>query len=212
MQIDAHIRHSVDKAREISESYETYVLSPCFPRSADLLIWILQQYLNLKIQLNVLEIPAQGNSIRALIAVSEGHFEIYLLGGMPHDLHRVVVCKELFHAVLDSEDYRNMALYKHLSECVMPSPDECRDPSPAKISEIMAEVAAMEFLFPYRERVTCKKLIAAGKLNFERIAEEYMIPQFLVERYMSEEWLQYMSMLLNDEAEPEESASSFANA
>jgi hypothetical protein len=118
----------------------------------------------------------------------EDRFEIYLLAGMNYCWRRYVLCKEYFHAIIDGDDYRNMNIYDHLKEVSISFPDGKSRPDSPVQSEMLAEIAAMEFLFPYGERVSH---VANGNLDFANIAEHYKIPQFFVERYLSVEWMAY---------------------
>src|SRR5579862_3248770 len=186
------IRFCLDKAAEIAEQYRLYVLdSNNAKKSLDDLLWICEEYLKLKIFRGVLKnMPASESSIRGLYILLDDSFEIYLLSDMNFCWTRFVLCKELFHGLMDKEEYRNSMIYGHIKEVVEKFPEAQSHPSPAAVSELLAEIAAMEFLYPYRERLTD----IAGKTNIDylAIAEHYKIPQYYVEKYLGEGWIKYL--------------------
>lgn len=192
------IRFCVDKAEEIVEHYLHYVLSGEYPRSVDDLLYICEQYLQLKINWSFLPIPAQSSSIRGFYLSNHTHADIFLLSGMNPCWNRFVLCKELFHVLLEKEDNRSIRIFDHLSEVAMKFPEPDSHPSASAVSELLAELAAMQFLFPYSERVLIKKNAESSgvSLDFLKIAHEYKIPQVYVERYLSEPWMAYMRALL----------------
>jgi hypothetical protein len=63
-----------------------------------------------------------------------------------------VLCKELFHVILDQERYRTIQIFDHLVE-VMASPPIHDDAKSGigVISENMAEISAMQYMLPYVE-------------------------------------------------------------
>ena len=55
----------------------------------------------------------------------------------------------------------------------------------------MAEIAALEFLFPYKERFiqsTCPKT----QEEMLKIATFYRVPLVMVEKYMSDPWMEFL--------------------
>ena len=64
------------------------------------------------------------------------------------------------------------------------------EPAESVAVEFFAEVAAMEFLFPYCCRI--KELAGQFNGNFLAIAEKYRTPQVLVEKYLSKGYMEFL--------------------
>lgn len=187
------LRCCLDKAAEMATHYETYILDgKNVQRSIEDTVWICQEYLNLKIEQNELPIPAARSSIRALYLAYDDHYEIYLLEGMNYCWNRFVLCKELFHVLLDTEEYRNTKIYQHLEEMGLKAPEPGQEPKSPAVSELMAEIAAMEFMFPYKDRVTIRK---NGEVDYAQVAERFKIPQYYVEKYLADGWMDYLGAI-----------------
>lgn len=185
------IRFCLDKADEIASQYILYVLnSGGFHRSVDDMVWLCNEYLKVEVKKKQLNLPSADSSIRGLYVATDVGYEIYLLEGMNFCWNRFVLCKELFHVLLDSEEYRTMYIYGHLKDVANSFPQLMAEPGRATVSELMAEIAAMEFLFPYKERAFQRT--DNNPLDYLAIADYYKVPQFYVERYLSKSWMDYL--------------------
>ena len=102
---------------------------------------------------------------------------------------RLVLSKELFHVILDDESTRHQTV-NHLLEDISAhiSVDNEDRPKPEKPlqTEFMAEIAAMEFLFPFRERVIKAK---SNEIDYSQVAEQYKVPRRFVELYLSQSFM-----------------------
>ena len=188
------LKTCLDKAAELTEQYKLYVLdSAAFPRSMESFLQICIDYLNHRIHVYTLKpLPKEvSESVRALcISNDDGTYEIHLQADLNICWHRFVLCKELFHVLLDAPEYRNMEISKHLEEFLLPMPEGPPKTYLPGSSELMAEIAAMEFLFPYAER---KALLDSGKpINYLDVATYYRIPQALVEQYLYQPWMAFV--------------------
>jgi Zn-dependent peptidase ImmA (M78 family) len=171
----------IGKAHEIAEHYQRYVLpGDAVLRSMDELQPLVGQYVGKGVEIRALDRSADGSSIMGMCAVFDDHFEIYILAELTDDLRRFVLCKELFHVVLDSERSRNGDIYEHLVEVATTFPVVDSQPNCAAAWEVLAEAAAMEFMFPYKERAAC---LASGNFDPAVVAKRYGIPQIFVEAY-----------------------------
>lgn len=186
------IRICLDKAREMGEHYVLYVLQRDFPRSVVDLKWICEEYLHLRIRPRLLPLPAAQSSIRGLYMSTPDGYEIYLLSGMNYCWNRFVFCKEMFHVLLDKDEYRNMQIYEHIEEVALKFPEPRSHPSQAAVSELMAEIAAMEFLFPFKDRLLQLGGKPLDQVDSLAIAQLYKIPQYYVEKYLSQPWMEYI--------------------
>ncbi|CAE6728687.1 hypothetical protein XAC301_11230 [Xanthomonas arboricola pv. corylina] len=173
---------------EVVEHYRGQVLHhDRTMRSVEDLAWIVGEFLQKKVTLDTLKVPSAGKWIRATCIVNDdGSYEIYTLSGLDYDARRFIVCKELFHVILDEEGRRNMDTYSHLQEVTSTFPIPNSVPNSAAVCEYLAEAAAMEFLFPYVEREAT--ITAAGRAgpNHAEVAARYGIPQEYVESYLAD--------------------------
>ncbi len=188
-----HISGAIENAKEIKEQYEMYVLNgKTFPRSVDDLLWICTEYLEKDVETHDLEGISLDSTIRGTFIYNEKYnrYEIYLSGEPTECKKRFVLCKELFHVLLDDDKFRNMDIYSHLENIMLTDPAMSSPPGQSVISEQMAEWAAMEFLFPYEHRI--HQLASYHNIpdkEFIDIAREFMVPQYLVEKYLSEQYM-----------------------
>ena len=104
---------------------------------------------------------------------------------------RFTVCKELFHAVLDRDEYRSMEIFHHIENITLSFPDDDSTPSKPVACEFLAEVAAMEFLFPYQNR---ELILKTTDIAPRDIAEQYKIPCLMVERYLSTDYMEKLKL------------------
>ena len=169
---------------EVSELYEMYVRgdSKATRRSVDDLLWLCGQHLGKTIKIEYASIPEDGTSIKAgFLALGDGTYMIGLVEGMSDEDERFVLCKELFHVMFDHEGIRNIDLATHLAEyaSLFQAPDCEGEPQCSVAWESLAEIAAMEFLFPYDQRVA--SVNGGTTLDFGRLATRYGIPRYYVE-------------------------------
>ena len=174
----------VELANELCEYYNFDAMVNCTKKSLDDLIRFTRTFLGKDVQIKDLELRTNPDTTfrGVMLPRNDTHYEIYVLKEADEDLRRLVTCKELFQAALDSPDIRNLDLYDHISALVY---QDMQDPSLAVIAELMAEVAAMQFLYPYADRVEDIKRINEKQTSSEKIAESYGIPLFYVEKYLT---------------------------
>jgi hypothetical protein len=84
-----------------------------------------------------------------------------------------------------------MSIRDHIEELAVVFPDGHQPALPA-VAEKLAEVAAIESLFPYRSRVDALKNDNRN-VDFRDIAERYKIPLVFVERYLSLRLMTFLS-------------------
>lgn len=124
-----------------------------------------------------------------IATTNDGRYEICIVPGkgMTNCWKRFALCKELFHVMLDSESSRCIVLKDHLQDFTSSILGLDVDANESSRNEVMAEFAAMEFLFPYVKRLDSIKDVAAAqnaKDAYIEIAEKFKIPRLLVEEYL----------------------------
>lgn len=181
------VRHCLDKAAEMTEQYKLYVLAAAgFPRSVDDLLWLCQQYQQKVITMEMLDLTDR-TIIGAHLNLST-NYVVIVGSNLNYCWQRFVLCKELFHVLLDAPEYRSMSIYEHLEEVKTTFPLIDSRPGPSAVCEAMAEIAAMEFLFPYEARVV--ELAQNPSPDYLAIAQKYKIPQVFVEEFLSPSYME----------------------
>jgi hypothetical protein len=109
-------------------------------------------------------------------------YEIVYLKDLNNCWMRFCLCKELFHILLQDSSNCSADLKSHVGD-VFTVGIESLDSSGKKSTqvEIAAEIAAMEYLFPYVDR---KRWASSTNIDFMNIANKYLIPRDYVERYL----------------------------
>jgi len=190
-----HIRFSLDKAAEMIRIYKSRSTNPeYFPRSVNDFHILCEEYLEHKI---VLKRPKgrKGGTVLAAFLSYPTEDRIGLVSEDDYNFcrDRFIRCKELFHAITNLSQYRNMDIFKHVQNMVVPTPGRPGTLPPlSSISEQMAEIAAGEFLFPYTERLKHGSSIKTLD-EYKAIAEKYKAPRVYVEMFLSSEWMLYIS-------------------
>ena len=184
---DTDVRQCLAKVHEMVEQYNLYSRANHHTqRSVDDLEWLCGEYLQKKVSVYDLELEVGDFMIRGMFAALEDKsYEIYLLAELGDRERRFVKCKELFHVILDDERCRNMEIYGHLQLSVQAFSIDDDSPDSPVAWEMLAEIAAMEFLLPYAAR---QEIAAAanGNIDYADVAHRYGIPQQYVEDYLSD--------------------------
>jgi hypothetical protein len=189
---EADLDYCLDKAREIAEQYKLYNIAGDDPlRAVDKLTKICRTYLEKNIQVWELEINKDDSPVlgSAILLKEENSYDICHVAGLNYCWQRFVTCKELFHAILDEEKYRKMNISEHVDEVTVAFPEIDSTPGDSVIAEALAEIAAMEFLFPYECR---EREIAArdGNIDCRAVAERFKVPLVFVEKYLSQPYME----------------------
>lgn len=183
-----NVQDCLHAARNLQEQYRLYVLAGDRPdKSMDDLIWVFREYLDCELEINLLEEPVANQSVFGHYLKLEAKCVINVQPRLELPMTRFVTVKELFHVVLDEEACRIIKIEEHLAEVFATFPVPDSTPGFNVVSEILAEIAAMEFMFPYARRR--EELARADNPDFGAIAEKYGIPQALVEQYMGQDYM-----------------------
>lgn len=173
---------TLEIAAEYSETYDRYVLAAdSRPRTTDDLVWVCTQILGKQIRLHQLELDVNARNVEAVCFANEdGSFDIGVLAGMSPEEERFVVCKEIFHALLDREECRNINLFEHVASTLDAQADHLAVPTRAAAAEELAVIGALEFIFPYSAREAMMNA-ADGRIDAEALAARYSIPRRLID-------------------------------
>ncbi len=144
---------------------------------ADLLD-VCTRYLGKKIRTYTHNTPWDKGSIVAFNVAYEDYYDICLLGELNYCYSKFALCKELFHVIIDNPEFQSIDYGTRINQCiiggVLLGPDS---------NEYVAEIAAMEYLFPFKDR---EAILKQTDIDFDTIALTYRIPRLLVETYLNE--------------------------
>jgi Zn-dependent peptidase ImmA (M78 family) len=188
MQIEKkELQYCIKRALEISEVYRLRFIGGCaFPLSVDNLVDLVQSHENKSVSINLIELSYDSEEVRGFYLAFESEYKIFLLEGQNRCWIRFVQSKELFHVLLDNDEYRNINLEDLIDDTSNSFQTDDAVPDKPAVSEMLAEIAAMQFLFPYSDRL---ELLNNNNVNYLQIAQTYKVPQVLVERYMSPSYM-----------------------
>lgn len=182
-----HLQRCLDKVREIVDQYQLSHIGaddPC--RSVGNLKATVETYLDCRIQVLAMPLAAKENVVHGMfIMKGSNSFDICYVSDLEHDWRRFVVCKELFHILLDQESYRDMDILEHVLALTTYFPQDDSKPRASVVAEFLAEVAAMEFLLPRVARLQVLK----DSIALATVSSRYHVPLLFVERYLSESWM-----------------------
>lgn len=184
------IQFCINRAQEAYAQYRLRVLNAdSFERAVDGLIGVARDVLGKNVQLIELDLDKDDTTTWGACITFEDRYDVCTVKGLNYCWQRFITCKEVFHTILDKDEYRNSSLCAHIDEAVsvFPDPTYSDKPSVAVMAEQLAEIAAMEFLFPYHRRQ--KELEKGEDVNYRTIASRYKVPLVLVERYLSEGYM-----------------------
>ena len=123
---------------------------------------------------------------------SEKLAKIYVSGGQASEMVRYVLTKEMCHIVVDQPNERSphgdrtiAAILNFMSSELMPF---FGDENNQIRSEQLAELAAIEFLYPYELRGPDRLKIRPTGASYSSLARHYGIPEFVVARALSKSY------------------------
>ncbi len=189
----SELKSCLDKAQELLAICETY---PNFKTESERDVFVLQEAASklLKAPIEIIELdiyradtPVFGNCM----PMSDGSFQINHVSGLSYCWTRFVICKELFHALIDDPKYRRLDVETHLDNLTLAFPDHESKADLASVSEFLTEVAAMEFLFPYKLRL---EELATESPNFKDLSKKYRVPQVHVDKYLGAPYMENLKM------------------
>lgn len=187
---EIYLRDSIRSAKDIAHQYQLTFLGADDPqRHVDNLLSLYSGYLAKPVP-NIYEaadIEHDESAVYSMaVMLNEEDLDIVLVKGLNHCWRRFATAKEVFHAVLDREEFQSLDLGTLVEQVLTEFPNHDHPATAAVQAEFLAEVATMEFLFPYAARL---KELERGILDFHSIALRYRIPRVKVERYLSQEYM-----------------------
>ncbi|MDN7805428.1 ImmA/IrrE family metallo-endopeptidase [Burkholderia gladioli] len=182
---NAELQVCLAKAADIADIYKLHYLnSNATIRSVDSLVDLIGKHQQKNVLVKETNLPAEGEPIKGFYVAFDDRYEVVVLAGQNYCWKRFVLCKELFHVILDDDEYRSMELGNLVDEYINALPQPIAA-NPPVAHELVAEICAMEFLFPYAERLA----LSQAQTDAADIAERYKVPRVYVERYLSQRYM-----------------------
>ena len=168
------------KVQHVQEEYSQYTLSG---KTNVLSIEDLYRVVGNMYQLRITktQVPFEGNFLRGLMERYEASIKIRIRMNQTDDWKRFTAVKELCHVIIDEkEDWSTdgvTTIKDLLMEYFLGDGEEAKR---ASQSEMMAEMAAVELLYPYE----CRASDLRDKVSFVKIASYHGLPQAMVSRVL----------------------------
>ncbi len=175
------------KVELIREEYHAKVLNGDQAMlSIESLRWVLESMYQRRILTSL--VPFEGEFIRGMVERWKDRLQIYVRANQPRDWLRFTAVKEMCHAFIDEPADWSTEGVKTLDGVLVEYrlTEGAVAPRTAQ-SEIFAELAAIELLYPYDDRVRDLAKLAApnADLSITKIANYYGIPTAMVSRALA---------------------------
>ncbi len=182
---------ALKKVRVVREHLQHHCAAPQEPvlRIMDLK-WAIEEVYSLSIKLEKVSFDAEhiGGTLERY---SDNSAQIYVRSSQSAEMVRFVAVKELCHLMIDEHDDWSIVaadtIRNLLREWELIAEDGVglKSPTCALQSELLAEVAAMELIYPqeFRERDQAK--LASGETTIAKIAIEHQSPAFGIEQALN---------------------------
>lgn len=199
-----HIKRCLGMAQALREIYQHSHYSPSHTHiSVNALLKIVQTNYKKNVSLCFHEDSHKDHYLYSFLHIDNSeNYQICLMSGMSNCWNRFALCKELFHVILDEEKIRNTSLAEHLQDFRASIRDANIGGGESSKIEILTEFAAMQFLFPFSQRIIVSKEIKdrldAGENKIsvlKDISEKWRIPRLMVEDYLDAELMEYFDAL-----------------
>jgi hypothetical protein len=176
------------KIRQIKEHRNIYCLSrDAIPVSAEDLFWVIGDMYNLKI--DKVEVVFESEFLNSLVErFNNQTANVFVKYSLNKDGKRFAAVKELMHLALDEREDWSVDGTKTLGDLfVEMSLGNGHQVVAANAiqSEALAEIAAIEILYPYEFRAADKEALLANKTTLAKLALEYDVPPFIISKALS---------------------------
>lgn len=182
------------KVKQIKEHKILYCLSrDHIPVSIEDLEWVIGDMY--KLTINKEEVSFEADFLRGMLERYEnGNVRILIWQGQAIDWKRFVTTKELLHLVIDEEEdwspEGSETIDQLLIESALGTEDNEGTVDNEVQSEVLAEIAAIEILYPYEFREADVRALNDETTTYVKLAMYYEIPEFVVSQALHPQYLQ----------------------
>ncbi|MBL4768110.1 MAG: ImmA/IrrE family metallo-endopeptidase [Rhodobacteraceae bacterium] len=174
------------KISHLREEIATYCIAP---GRLDLSVEDFQRIVGKAYDIEITKqiVPFEGELLRGLVERYEDRALIYIRRQLSSDEQRFTAVKELCHIVIDEkEDWSNDGVATIGGLMFEYSIDNNEEANRMIQSEIWAEIAAIELMYPYDDRVNDHTRLDNGTTSIQVIAGQHAIPASIVSRAQAE--------------------------
>lgn len=162
-------------------------------RSVNALLTFCKNYVDKEIRVLELSSMARNHHIKSFYVDRKDGIDLVFLKDLNNCWRRFALCKELCHILLADPSNYSPNFAEHIEGCFGISlAGNTDDKMASTYVERTAEIAAMEYLFPYSER---RQYIGRSDLEFMQIADQYKAPRIYVESYLNPHTLEQLGRL-----------------
>lgn len=184
------------KVKHIREEYRQTVLAgDANVISIEDLQWVVERMYDLKIEKRL--VPFVGEFIRGMVERWADRLLVSVRAGQSVEYTRFTAVKEICHGVIDEKEdwstHGTETLSDVLNENLTSKPTEMA--ARATQSELFAELAAVELLYPYDCRVADKQKLELGTTTIVKIATYHKLPAAVVTRALSKGHFDFAEMI-----------------
>jgi hypothetical protein len=199
MQLDSQRANVVfRKVLQVREHLKAYCLGHDRPDlSVEDLHRTIESMYDIKIE--KYQVPFEGKFLSGLTERINGGAKIYIKKNSEDDSKRFAAIKELCHVLIDEKEDWSSDGVRTISTLLVEYVVNDNDTSTAfSQSEVFAEIAALEVSYPYADRVKDRELVAAGTLTTVRAAGIYRLPEFFIDRALSDWYHELSTSIWNE--------------
>lgn len=159
--------------------------------SVEDLQWCISDMYNLKIE--KLEVAFEGTYLRGMVERYKEHARILIRAGQGEEWMRFTTTKELCHLAVDEledwspkghETIERLLIEEHLDQSEAEKsqkPTQARQLADSKAqSEKMAEIAAIELMYPHEFRKNDMAALAEQKTTLKALALHFHVPEYVI--------------------------------
>ena len=178
------LRNGVLRARELLNDSRVFVDTRSGGQiSIDGLQAVVHEHRGIPVKVH--DVAFDAANIRGRMERYTTHIDIHIRRNMDSEWKRIVTAKELLHAIIDDDEdctpYGNLTLEELVAEgrighlC-----NESTNGKPVQ-SEWIAEVAAIELMYPNHYRVDDERALSRGEASLSHLALRFDIPEMFIE-------------------------------
>ncbi len=174
------------KVKELREEIQAYCLASDRPDLSveDFQFILSRQY---RITIEKEAVTVRTVFLAGMVERYSDRAKIYVRDDQDRAWLRFISAKELCHILIDIDDdcsSNGVDTIGYLLEEYKVENDDLADK--VAQSEMFAEIAAIELMYPYAERCSDREKISSGTLTTAQIAEFYALPEFIVSRALTD--------------------------
>lgn len=108
--------HAISTARNVQEILQLNYIDNGYPKSLDNIIDIASQLSDKPIEYLEVQMFQEDSAVKGSCVISKDKYSILALAGLNPCWRRFVTCKEIMHALMDCDEYRNLNIDIHIEQ------------------------------------------------------------------------------------------------